>query len=110
MIRWSPASPLRPRCPHSRLLRLISHWLPAGVSLGTSQPRPWASANFVGARHSFQLLTDEDEAAKAALVARLNAQLETLTWPLSRHIVADAHVSLADDGGGIALEILTVEE
>lgn len=110
MIRWSPAKPLPPRCPHSRLLRLIGHWLPAEVSIGASQPRPWASANFVGARHRFQLLMQGDETAKTAMVARLNGQLEALIWPLSRHIVADTHVSLAEDGSEIALEILTVEE
>ena len=51
MIRWSPAAPARPSCPHRRLTRLLTVELGGDAALGGSTIRPWASANFVGARH-----------------------------------------------------------
>lgn len=122
MIRWSPARPLRPRCPHGRLSRLLGKFLPPDLHIAASSLRPWASANFVGARHHFALnWMDTDPQAispdhnpkrnrQNAMVARLESQLALIEWPLYQHIVADISAQPATDHDAILLEILTVEE
>ncbi|HET6537515.1 MAG TPA: hypothetical protein VFG34_05295 [Sphingopyxis sp.] len=125
MRRRSPVRPLRPACPHGRLLRLLGKLLPPDVQIGTSQPKPWASASFVGARHIFSLnllllaegqpgdrsqVTTLDTAQKNALAARLQQRLADQNWSLSGHIVADCAVTIPDNGDGLTLEILTVED
>ena len=108
MKRWSPVRPARPGCPHRRLLCLLAPQLPQGGAIDASTLRPWASANFVGARHLFPCtIADEDAAALRPL---LQARLETIEWRLPGHIVADLVVEIADDGVGLRIEILTVED
>lgn len=124
MIRCSPARPLRPRCPHGRLSRLLNKSLPPDLQIAASSLRPWASANFVGARHHFTLHgVDEMESCgqdevigedrknrKNILAQRLESQLACIEWPLFQHIVADISAQPAPNGDAILLEILTVEE
>lgn len=107
-----PARALRPRCPHSRLLRLVAQQLPPEFSLRSSGLRPWASASFVGARHHFLLdIMPQPEPAPPPdyFAAKLGDAWKDREWPLTDHIVADLTV-VADDQGGLKLEILTVEE
>lgn len=111
MIRWSPARPMRPSCPHGRLLRLLARILPSDIRIETSRLKPWASANFIGARHLFLLNIQAPDGAHHGLAAALQSQLGAAEWPLSGHIVADCAVSPNDvgDAGGLRLEMLTVE-
>lgn len=104
---WSPVRPVRPGCPHGHLRRLLARELPHDMLLGASTLRPWASANFVGARHAFPCSPGPDGAARVrpALQERLGA----VEWRLSGHIVADLVVEAAADGG-LRIEILTVED
>ncbi|HWW58182.1 MAG TPA: hypothetical protein VN047_14920 [Sphingopyxis sp.] len=108
MMRWSPALPPRPGCPHRRIRFLLARALPAGLSLGASTFRPWASASFVGARHLFpcDLATGEVAPTGAALQAELNAA----EWALPGHIVADIAVEPGAGPGTLRIEILTVED
>lgn len=107
MMRWSPVLPPRPGCPHRRLRRLLARELPHGLALGTSTLRPWASANFVGARHMFRCtLPGGGGPPCAALQDRLGAVL----WALPGHIVADVAVEPVDAAGEWRIEILTVED
>ena len=106
MIRWSPAQPPRPGCPHRRLRRLLARELPHGWIPGTSTLRPWASANFVGARHIFPCSIGGDDTA--ALCHALQVWLNGVEWRLTGHIVADIVVEPAD--GHARIEILTVED
>jgi hypothetical protein len=103
MIRWSPAAPARPSCPHRRLTRLLGIELGSDVGLGQSTLRPWASANFVGARHLF------DCAAEGISLDALSARLNAAEWRLPGHIVADVAVE-PGDGATFRVEILTVED
>ncbi|MDO9337650.1 MAG: hypothetical protein Q7T61_14735 [Caulobacter sp.] len=104
MMRWSPAAPPRPGCPHRRLRFLLARELPPGSALGASTFRPWASANFVGARHIFPCALTEGDTA--ALQARLSAK----EWALPGHIVADVVVDCGAAPGVLQIEILTVED
>jgi hypothetical protein len=112
MIRWSPARPLKTRCPHGRLRRLLDKALPAELSVAASHLRPWASANFVGARHHFTLQLQDllDATALSAMAVRLQDQLAETEWPLFQHIVADLCAQPAPDQQGLLLAILTVED
>lgn len=103
MIRWSPAIPTRPSCPHRRLERLLALQLDRDAVMGTSTLRPWASASFVGARHIFPC-----SGGNLAIEA-LQARLAAAEWRLPGHIVADVAVESGDDGG-YSVEILTVED
>ena len=103
MIRWSPTAPARPACPHRRIARLLTHLLPPGAQLGASTMRPWASANFVGARHLFPLTLPD-----GAALADLSARLAAFDWRLAGHIVAD--VAVEPQPGGLRVEILSVED
>ena len=105
-MRWSVVVPKRPGCPHGRLRRLLTRELPPGLTLSPSTLRPWASANFVGARHSFPCAVDGPDAA--TLCPMLQDQLSAIEWPLSGHIVADLVVEATNDG--LHIEILTVED
>jgi len=102
MMRWSPAAPARPACPHRRLTRLLAAELGGGIAIGVSTLRPWASANFVGARHLFPCTGDQS--AKA-----LQDKLMTADWRLPGHIVADVAVE-PGEGTAFTIEILTVED
>ncbi len=108
MMRWSPALPPRPGCPHRRLRHLLARTLPLGVALGASTFRPWASANFTGARHIFPgvLAVGNGQAVAAALQAELTAA----EWTLPGHIVADVVVECGSECGALQIEILTVED
>lgn len=118
MSRWSPAQPLRPRCPHGRLSRLLGKFLPPDLHIAESGLRPWASANFVGARHHFTLDWVDAPSPDAGrnpqgievMIQRLASQLATIEWPIYQHIVADISAQPARKDGAILLEILTVEE
>lgn len=104
MIRWSPAMPAHPACPHRRLTRLLEAELGEGWILGASTIRPWASANFVGARHIFPCVPgDADPSA-------LRARLAATEWRILGHIVADIAVEPARDDRNVRIEILTVED
>jgi len=103
MIRWSPTARARPACPHRRIARLLTRLLPPGSQLGASTMRPWASANFVGARHLFPLTLPA-----GAVLTDLSAQLAAFDWRLAGHIVAD--VAVEPQPGGLQVEILSVED
>ncbi len=103
MIRWSPAAPAHPACPHSRLSRLLAADLPEGVVITASTLRPWASANFVGARHIFSC------AGQTSLIA-LQQRLADIEWRLRGHIVADVAVEPVSDDSDFRIEVLTVED
>jgi len=107
-MRWSPALPPRPGCPHRRLRHLLLRELPLGLAAGASTFRPWASASFVGARHIFPcaLATGDREAICRALHDRLNAT----EWTLPGHIVADVAVECGTGKDAVRVEILTVED
>lgn len=108
MIRWSPAAPARPGCPHRRLIRLLARELPHGITLGASTLRPWASANFVGARHLFpcHVAAGSLPISRQALLDHLSA----VEWRLAGHIVADIAVEPATGPRELRIEILTVED
>lgn len=103
MIRWSPAAPARPGCPHRRLTRLLAAELGDDIALGPSTLRPWASANFVGARHLFTCV------GESVPLDALRERLTATEWRLPGHIVADVAVE-PSDGPAFAIEILTVED
>lgn len=103
MIRWSPAAPARPGCPHNRLSRLLAAELPDGITVGSSTLRPWASANFVGARHVFPCIGPVSP-------SDFQERLAALEWRLPGHIVADVAVEPAGGDCDFRIEILTVED
>ncbi|WP_428630795.1 hypothetical protein [Sphingopyxis sp.] len=107
-MRWSPALPPRPGCPHRRLRRLLARTMAPTLTIGASTFRPWASANFVGARHVFPcaVAADDHDSARATLQAELTAA----EWTLPGHIVADVAVEHSDDALTLKIEILTVED
>lgn len=102
MMRWSPAAPARPGCPHNRLSRLLAAALPEEISLGASTLRPWASANFVGARHIFL--------CSGAIPSGLSDHLAALEWRVPGHVVADLAIEQVGDVRDFRIEILTVED
>lgn len=108
MMRWSPAPPPRPGCPHRRLLHLLKRELPQELSPGASTFRPWASASFIGARHIIPctLAAGDAEAVRRALHHRLSAT----EWALPGHIVADVVVERGAGPDRLRIEILTVED
>lgn len=108
MMRCSPVRPPRPGCPHRRLRTLLGRELPPGSTLGASTFRPWASANFVGARHIFPctLAAHDDPATVAAMPARL----ASVEWTLPGHIVADVLIERGAAPDQCRIEILTVED
>jgi len=108
MMRWSPALPPRPGCPHRRLRHLLVRELPHGLEPGASTFRPWASASFVGARHIFPcaVAVGDGETVRRALHDRLNAT----EWKLPGHIVADVVVECGTEPQTLRIEILTVED
>ena len=108
MTRWSPALSRRPGCPHRRLRRLLASALPTGMTIGASTFRPWASANFVGARHIFPcaLAVGDAEAVSVALQSELGAA----EWALPGHVVADVVVECRGAQDAVQIEILTVED
>lgn len=108
MTREHPIRPLRPACPHGRLRRLLMRALPPGVLLGPSTLRPWASANFVGARHLFPCTRCDGVATD--IQPALREQLGAIEWHLPGHIVADLVVEVADEGAALRIEVLTVED
>lgn len=112
MIRWSPAAPPPAGCPHRRLRRLLARALPHDLSLGASTLRPWASANFVGARHLFACHRSADPQIDdpTVLDRALQDRLAAVEWPLSGHIVADVIVEPAAEAGELRIEVLTVED
>jgi hypothetical protein len=112
MMSRFPSRPLRPRCPHNRLARMVAQHLPSEFQITSSGLRPWASASFVGARHHFLLdIAPQPEPAPPPdfFAAKLTAEWKDKEWPLVDHIVADLHVEPSENGG-LRLEILTVEE
>ena len=108
MMRWSPAQSLRPGCPHRRLRTLLARELPHDTTIGASTFRPWASANFVGARHLFPCRLAVGDAA--TMRAALHDRLSAIEWRLPGHIVADIAVECGADPGMLGIEILTVED
>lgn len=104
----SPVRAPRPGCPHRRLRTLLARALPVGLTLGESNFRPWASANFVGARHIFACGLAADDGSDTA--AALRWELNTTEWLLAGHIVADAVVDQECSANMIRIEILTVED
>lgn len=107
MKLWSPALPPRPACPHRRLRRILGGALPEGITIDTSLLHPWASANFVGARHIFTCSVASG--ANGVQRATLEAELGARDWALAGQIVADVAVD-ADRDDRLRIEILTVED
>jgi len=103
MIRWSPTARPHTGCPHNRLSRLLAAEMPGGIAIGASTLRPWASANFVGARHIFSC-------AGSGSPTALQQMLAETEWPLRGHIVADVTVESVGGDGEFRIEILTVED
>lgn len=109
MIGRSPVRPPRPGCPHRRLRRLLARELPHGAALlGASTLRPWASANFIGARHLFPCSVAAGDGEN--LARTLGAHLGAVEFRLPGHIVADVAVEQVEAPGGLRIEILTVED
>ncbi|WP_293700182.1 MULTISPECIES: hypothetical protein [unclassified Sphingopyxis] len=108
MTRWSPAQSRRPGCPHRRLRHLLAGALPTGMTMGASTFRPWASANFVGARHIFPCALAEGDAE--AVRAALQSDLSAAEWALPGHVVADVVVECGEAPDALQIEILTVED
>ncbi|HEY0597581.1 hypothetical protein [Sphingopyxis sp.] len=108
MMRWSPAQPPRPGCPHRRLRHLLARELPYGLAPGASTFRPWASASFVGARHLFPCTLAVGDAAMVG--AALQERLSAAEWTLPGHIVADIAVERGAAQDVLQIEILTVED
>ncbi|MBU0823119.1 MAG: hypothetical protein KKA44_12225 [Alphaproteobacteria bacterium] len=82
--------------------------MPPGMTIGASTFRPWASANFVGARHIFPCLLAADD-AKAVSTA-LQSELSAAEWTLPGHVVADVVVECGGAQDALQIEILTVED
>ncbi len=108
MMRWSPAQPPRPGCPHRRLRVLLMRELPQVLSTSASTFRPWASASFVGARHIFPCTLATGDVA--AMCRALQDRLSATEWALPGHIVADVAVESGVDPQTLRIEILTVED
>jgi hypothetical protein len=108
MTRWSPAPSRRPGCPHRRLRNLLAGALPPGMTIGASTFRPWASADFVGARHIFPCVLAVGEAD--AVSAALQSELGAAEWTLPGHVVADVVVECGGAQDALQIEILTVED
>lgn len=94
-----------PRAPdaHRLLLRALLAAFPKTTLLASSTS-PWASATFVGARHSIALRFDDPLAAESAA-----GMLGDLDFSLNRHLVADIGGTIAD-AGRLDVEALTVED
>lgn len=97
----------------SALLRALSvNFVNFGaVAFDEVVSRSWASATFIGARHSvgFTLEGDGAEAAADAFVANLDAE----EFDLRGHILADITLLSDERSPGrarIAIEVLTVED
>lgn len=95
-----------PRAPdaHRLLLRALLAAFP-DTTLLASSTSPWASATFVGARHSIALRFDDPRAAEAAADT-----LGEMEFSLNRHLVADIGGTVADAAGRLDVEALTVED
>ena len=95
-----------PRSPdaHRLLLRALLAAFP-DASLLASSATPWASATFVGARHSIALRFDYPAAAEAAA-----ALLGDMEFQLHRHLVADIVGTVTDAVGRLDVAALTVED
>lgn len=90
---------------------LLTQALEPDFTLSESGFRPWASANFVGARHIFECMPTKS--APAETPTGLEKRLSTMDWRLAGHIVADLGVSKGSNNVEPALlriEILTVED
>lgn len=87
--------------------RILVGGLPDGITIDTSLLHPWASANFVGARHIFacSVASGADDAQRATLEAQLGAR----DWALADQIVADVAVDDNRDDR-LRIAILTVED
>jgi hypothetical protein len=109
-MRWSPARPPRPGCPHRRLSVLLARELPKAVVPAASTFRPWASASFIGARHIFPCRIEPAAGGTGAMRADLQQRLSAIEWRLPGHIVADVVVERSDDPHSLRIEILTVED
>lgn len=112
MSHPSPARPVKARCPHGRLEKLVMQKLPPCLRLRSSGLKPWASASFVGARHYFlldQVNNGEAPEALERLIDQLLPIWKEMEWQIAVHIVADLNMT-PDDAGGLRLEILSVEE
>ncbi|AMU87661.1 hypothetical protein ATM17_01190 [Sphingopyxis macrogoltabida] len=82
--------------------------MPHGLTLGASTLRPWASANFVGARHLFPCIAAVGDIP--LLCRALRERLSAIEWALAGHIVADIAVEPAGAADALRIEILTVED
>ncbi|MGN5374743.1 hypothetical protein [Sphingomonas hankookensis] len=90
-----------------RRLRIAAEAAGVTVALAASDPTPWASATFNGARHRLRVTGD------GAAFEHWIAALPEADLPLRGHLVADLQVvarTVAPDGIAFDLEILTVEE
>jgi len=99
--------------PHTRVIAQVLDLAGADSSVIATSSRPWASATFVGARHSLALkLKGPDNAGRAAMLA---ARLPDAEFSIAGHIVADAcadeHHPAADGSATVMrLSILTIED
>jgi hypothetical protein len=106
-----PASPrpMRRDC-HGRLLAALIERAGPGGDVADSGITAWASATFVGARHTVSLtLAGEDAEGRAEALALALPEAE---FSLPGHIVADLSVDAVEartDGATISLSILTIE-
>jgi hypothetical protein len=90
------------------LRHLLAGELPTGLAIGASTFRPWASANFVGARHIFPCALAVGDAE--AVCAALQSDLSAAEWALPGHVVADVVVECGGAPDALQIEILTVED
>ena len=83
-----------------------------------SEPEPWASLTFTGARHCLDLRLEGPEAELGAVRCRLAERLGELDLQIAGHFLADAELRETDrtflENGHISLNLrllaLTIEE
>jgi hypothetical protein len=100
-------------CAQTALLRALARRAGPGhtLTLRTARSRPWASATFTGARHSFALLLSGPDAAEQA--SRLGEEVSEVEFTLPGHLVADIAIVRRNDeadGAAIEIEALTIED
>lgn len=92
--------------PLSCVVRLLDRCFCNGIRLIEAHSTPWASATFIGARHSMILTLNLTEADQ------LSHMIEEMDFNLPGHLVADIRVtsvSRNEEDARLTIEMLTVE-
>jgi hypothetical protein len=105
----SSPRPVRRDC-HGRLLTALLDRTGPDSDVEDSRITAWASATFIGARHTVILMLNGEE--KAARAQVLRTALPEAEFAIPGHIVADLSVDGVEDESGavrLTLSILTIE-